>query len=209
MAEPRPASHWEQRYAEGDLPWDARRPEARLTELARTLTPPTSIALDLGCGHGDNALWLARQGYDALGIDVAPTAIAGAAKRAHAADIHTARFCCASVLEPLPVQRGAVGLALDRGCFHVLADADRARYVAHVGAAMAAGGWWLILCGNADEPRAEGEVGPPQLNADQLVQPLRPWFELHRLERCRFSGADGRPTHLAWRALCRRRADEA
>lgn len=205
MSSEHAAEHWEQRYREGDLPWDARQPEPRLTELAATLERPAPLALDLGCGAGDNTFWLAQDGQPALGIDVAPTAIAIAQARAKERHETSARFVCASVLDPLPVRPAGAGLALDRGCFHVLDESDRPRLARRVAEALVAGGWWLILCGNVDEPRPEGEQGPPQLTARQVIDPVEPWFEVHSLERTRFSGSDARPTHLAWRALlCRR-----
>jgi len=185
----------------------AGRPEPRLTEVAASFTPPTRLALDLGCGHGDNTRWLAERGYRGLGLDVSPTAISQARHKATDAGLTAAEFACESVLAPLPVAPASAGLAIDRGCFHVLGAADRPSYVHHVAEALAPGGWWLFLCGNADEPRAEGEEGPPQLTADEVVRPLIECFELHRMERCRFTGSDGQPTHLAWRALLQRRAE--
>ena len=208
MTETRTAQDWDERYRRGEHPWDARRAEPRLTELVPGLEVPLPVALDLGCGTGDNALWLARQGYRTVGIDIAATAVARAQQRAREAGLMQVRFICASILEALPVPTGAAGLALDRGCFHSLAEADRPRMARHLAAALAEGGWWLMLCGNADEPRAEDVQGPPQLTARQIVEAIEPHFELHRLERARFSGNDARPTHLAWRALWRRRALE-
>lgn len=65
----------------------------------------------------------------------------------------------------------------------------------------------LILCGNADEPRAEGVEGPPQLTADEVVRPLVGRFELHRLGALPVHRLRGAPTHLAWRAMLQRRTE--
>ncbi|MEX0778071.1 MAG: methyltransferase domain-containing protein [Phycisphaeraceae bacterium] len=201
MTQTRTAADWEQRYCINDLPWDARRPEARLFEVLADLTPPTATALDLGCGGGDNAIALAQRGFDVVGIDLAPTAIDLARSRAKEAGVQKVRFVCGSVLEPLPVAPGSLGLAIDCGCFHTLPPSDRPTYAQRVAGALTPGAWLLLMCGNIDEPRPASQEGPPQLTATQIAAPLEPHFALHRLERTHFTGSDGRPTHLAWRAL--------
>ena len=203
MMASRPAEHWENRYREGDVPWDAGRPEPRITELVEGLAAPARLALDLGCGTGENTAWLAESGWCALGLDVAGAGLAEARRR-HAG---RAAFARADVRRPLPVSPGSAGIAIDRGCFHVLGPLDRHAFARHVAEAMAPGGWWVLLCGNADEARAAGEEGPPQLGAGAVVAPVEPFFALHRLEAARFTGADGRATHLAWRSVWRRRAE--
>ncbi len=52
------------------------RPSAALVHFVADRTPGT--ALDLGCSRGDDLLWLARSGWSATGVDVAPTALAHA-----------------------------------------------------------------------------------------------------------------------------------
>jgi methyl halide transferase len=198
--------HWDERYRGGDLPWDIRRPETQLTEIVTKLSLPRSIALDLGCGTGENTRWLARHGYEAIGIDISSEAIRIALQRTKEEGVAAARFFCGSVTDPLPVTPETVGLALDRGCFHALAEDERPILARQVAVALAEGGWWLILCGNADQHRAEGEEGPPRLQAREVIEPVDAAFEVHALERSHFTGADGRPGHLAWRAVLRKRS---
>lgn len=63
---------WEQRYAERDGIWSGRV-NAVLADVAGEL--PVGRALDLGCGEGGDVVWLAEQGWDALGVDLSVTAI--------------------------------------------------------------------------------------------------------------------------------------
>lgn len=63
---------WEQRYAERDGIWSGRV-NAVLADVAGAL--PMGRALDLGCGEGGDVVWLAEQGWDALGVDLSVTAI--------------------------------------------------------------------------------------------------------------------------------------
>lgn len=62
---------WDERYRERDV-WGAG-PNRLLTELVADL--PKGTALDLGCGQGRNALWLAQRGHQVTGLDLSPVAI--------------------------------------------------------------------------------------------------------------------------------------
>ncbi|MCM6762814.1 class I SAM-dependent methyltransferase [Rathayibacter sp. ZW T2_19] len=64
--------HWEARYADSDRIWSGR-PNASLVDLVHALPP--GRALDLGCGEGGDALWLAEQGWSVTGLDLSETAL--------------------------------------------------------------------------------------------------------------------------------------
>lgn len=71
--------HWDERYAEKDRIWSGRV-NAQLAATAEGLTP--GRALDLGCGEGGDAVWLAEHGWDVVAVDVSETALARAAGEA-------------------------------------------------------------------------------------------------------------------------------
>ena len=81
-----PAEAWEFRYAEAPKRWSGN-PNATLVDVVAPLTP--GRAVDLGSGEGADAIWLARQGWTVLGVDISPTAVTrarGAALEAGVAD---------------------------------------------------------------------------------------------------------------------------
>lgn len=78
------ADFWEARYADADRIWSGRV-NGVLAEIASPLAPGS--ALDLGCGEGGDALWLAQQGWAVTGVDLSPTAIERARAAAAAAGI--------------------------------------------------------------------------------------------------------------------------
>src|SRR5262245_19234876 len=75
---------WNARYAAGDRPWDTGIPDEHLVELVTAGAIAPSRTLEIGCGTGTNALWLAGRGFEVLGIDVAPLAIDRARAKASA-----------------------------------------------------------------------------------------------------------------------------
>src|SRR3954453_12870546 len=78
---------WNDRYRDGNLPWDTGRPSSELQRVVSQNTIRPCRALELGCGTGTNSAWLAQQGFEVTGIDVAPLAVEQAEKRAHAAGV--------------------------------------------------------------------------------------------------------------------------
>ncbi|MCR6712623.1 MAG: TPMT family class I SAM-dependent methyltransferase [Demequina sp.] len=72
MREQDPAEHWEQRYRENTRAWSGSA-NPTLVSVISGLTPGT--ALDLACGEGADAAWLASQGWNVTGVDISPTAI--------------------------------------------------------------------------------------------------------------------------------------
>ena len=71
---------WARHAASGD-----KAPDAALVEATSQVEP--GDALDLGCGDGTNAIWLAESGWTATGVDVSEVALAAAATRAARADV--------------------------------------------------------------------------------------------------------------------------
>ncbi|MEZ5176585.1 MAG: class I SAM-dependent methyltransferase [Acidimicrobiia bacterium] len=73
------STRWDDRYAESELVWSAG-PNEFLPPLVEGLEPGT--ALDIACGEGRNAIWLARHGWTVTGIDFSPVGIAKARRLA-------------------------------------------------------------------------------------------------------------------------------
>lgn len=89
-----PADYWEQRYADTERMWSGR-PNQTVVDVVSTLAP--GRALDLGCGEGADTIWLAKQGWDAVGLDISPTAIQRAQRAAEASGASRARFAAADL----------------------------------------------------------------------------------------------------------------
>lgn len=79
-------SFWDERYASAPAIWSGH-PNPHLVTQAGMLTPGT--VLDVGCGEGADAIWLAEQGWTVTALDISTVALAraaGAAENAGVAD---------------------------------------------------------------------------------------------------------------------------
>lgn len=81
--DPQLVERWDARYRTEQRPtWDTGRPSSELKRLVEQTTLRTGRVLELGCGTGVNAVYLARQGFEVTAIDLAPTALQIAEERA-------------------------------------------------------------------------------------------------------------------------------
>lgn len=190
---------FEERYREGDLPWDHGMPDTNLQRIVERFRIPQGKALDIGCGTGENILWLSRAGFTVTGCDLSPTAIEMAQAKSGSESCHlfAADFITA------PITNAPFDLAFDRGCFHsVRGEGAREAFPQKVASVLKEGGLWLSIIGNADEPKRE--VGPPQMTAREIAELVEPHFEILSLESGVF-GSDQQNPPRAWIVLLRRR----
>jgi methyl halide transferase len=192
---------WNDRYRDGNLPWDTGRPSSELQRvLSRNAVPPCR-ALDLGCGTGTNSVWLAQQGFDVTGVDVAPLAVEQAEKRARAAGVDV-NFVVADMLD-LPDLNGPFAFFFDRGCYHAVRRDAPDQYASAVAQQMASGGRGLILAGNAREPH---DPGPPVVTEEEIRDELGAAFQILDLHEFRFDEAPGvSERFLGWSCLVEKR----
>jgi SAM-dependent methyltransferase len=79
------AEEWDERYRERDGTMWSGRPNGRLVAEVAELTP--GRALDVGCGEGADAIWLATQGWDVTAIDISDVAVGRARAGAERAGV--------------------------------------------------------------------------------------------------------------------------
>ncbi|MBV9313519.1 MAG: class I SAM-dependent methyltransferase [Pseudonocardia sp.] len=120
-----PLARFENAYESGTAPWIIGEPQPAVVELEQTGLIRGSV-LDVGCGTGEHTIYLARLGYDVLGIDFSASAVRLARANAAAHGV-AARFEVADA-QRLPTEP-TYETVLDSALFHIFDDADRARYV--------------------------------------------------------------------------------
>ena len=192
---------WDDRYKTGDLPWDRPGPSEHLAWAVEAFGIAPSTAIDIGCGTGTNVIWLAERGFEAVGVDISPRAVAQA--RAKAADAGVrCTFEAVDILTD-PVGGGPFAFAFDRGCLHSVEGPEaRAAFARIVADLLAPAGLWLSVIGSTDTPPRE--TGPPQVSAREITAAVEDHFEILRLEAEYLrNGAGG--VKPAWRCvMCKR-----
>jgi SAM-dependent methyltransferase len=138
---------------EGVPTWDIGRPQGAVVRLEDAGLIEGAV-LDVGCGTGENAVFLAGRGHDVVGVDLARAAIDRAKAKAAERAI-PARFLVHDALE-LGALADAFDTVLDVGCFHTLQPADRRRYATSLRAALRPGGRAHLLCWSDRNPFGYG-----------------------------------------------------
>ncbi|MFI1913926.1 class I SAM-dependent methyltransferase [Nocardia sp. NPDC020380] len=119
-------SRFERAYLSGaQLPWELDGPAEFVVRLAEEGVFRGPV-LDAGCGTGENALFLAGRGYEVVGVDAAPTALARARAKAEERGVDVE--WSADDVRELPGRRDFFGTVLDSGLFHNLDESDQRRY---------------------------------------------------------------------------------
>jgi ubiquinone/menaquinone biosynthesis C-methylase UbiE len=133
-------------YRLGFVPWDGHPLAKSLRDLVEgdgAMAPGT--ALDLGCGTGDNSIYLAKHGWQVTGVDFVAKAVDRAKAKAAANKVDV-EFARADVTHLSSEGIGSdFRLIVDSGCLHGMSDEDRDAYVREV-TAVAAPGARLLLC---------------------------------------------------------------
>ena len=139
-----PTEFWEAFYGPGQKPWTGRPNQVLVSELTDRPAPVgPRTALDLGCGAGADAIWLARQGWTVTGVDISAAALAAAAAEAGTA----------GVADRIEWLQHDLGGGMPEGTWDLVAAAylhspvelEREKVLRRAAAAVAPGGTLLVI----------------------------------------------------------------
>ena len=200
-------AQWNRRYADGDRPRTDAPDAVLVAEVAgRAPGRAPGRALDLACGAGRNAIWLARQGWRVTAVDFADVALALARRRAQDGRLEI-DWIEADVVAWTPASR-----AFDLVCVFYLQvpAADRGVVLTRAADAVAPGGMLLVL-GHDLLNLTEGWGGPTQaavlFTPADVVQDIGD-LVVEKAERVRRQEEDADGVHVAIDALVRARRRE-
>jgi len=193
-----PHPPWNDRYASGEpVPWDTGMPDPMLVEIIESRGVAPGRTLEVGCGTGTNAIYLAQHGFEVVGVDISPLAIGSARAKADG----RCRFETIDFLSEAP-PGGPFQFVFDRGCFHTFDEhPERERFAQRVAAELIEGGVWLSLIGSTEGPPRD--AGPPRRSAREVMKAIEPSLEILQFRSGEF-GVYGEQLK-AWLCLSRRR----
>ena len=170
---------FEQIY-QGQAPWDTGRPQPAIIKLGEAGQIRGSV-LDVGCGSGENVLYLAAKGHESWGLDFVPVAIERAKAKAAERGID-AHFLVGNALELDKLGR-QFDTVIDCGLFHTFTDEEASGFVQGLGQVLRPGGLLHILCFSDEEP---GTVGPRRVSQQEIRDAFHNGWQVQQIEPIRF-----------------------
>lgn len=208
----RSSAHWDQRYLNGDAPWNSGIVSRELVRVLSEERIAPCRAVELGCGTGTNAVQLARQGFDVLGTDCSAIAIEHARALTDEADVTVqlavADLCRLSDLRAAlrdaaaTFERGC-SFVFDRGCYHCARRVNLAGFLETVEWLTAPNARLLLLCGNTNDSTANG---PPKVTEAEIRSEWGDLFEIEWIREFHFEDRGGIPGPLGWACWMTRRS---
>jgi cyclopropane fatty-acyl-phospholipid synthase-like methyltransferase len=165
---------------EGTPPWDIGRPQAIIVRLAEADEIARSV-LDVGCGTGENALYLAARGHDVLGVDAAPVAIERATAKARDRGVE-AEFVAWDALRVAELGR-TFDTGIDVGLFHSFRDEERPVFARNLHAVLEPGGRHFMLCWSE---RNEWGYGPRRVTQAEIRETFAEGWTVESIEDAPF-----------------------
>lgn len=174
---------FDEAYAGGSTPWDIGAPQPAIV-AAEEQGEIQGRVLDVGCGTGENALFLAENGHEVVGIDLSRHALGDATEKAQKKEVKVAFH----LMDALAMEPGTLGgrfdTVTDSGFFHVLSDDERPRYLQALQRVTRPGSTYHMLVFSDQEPKDWG--GPRRISEDEIHQTFHEGWKLLALRPTTF-----------------------
>jgi SAM-dependent methyltransferase len=175
------ASLWEGRWASEHFSpsWSHRGVSREIVDAALSgWFPSGAPVLDVGCGTGEIAAWFAKRGHEALGVDIAPSAVARASKM-HAPLPSNLQFMTLDATrDPLPNRQFQI--LIDRGCFHTISPDLVRSYTRNVASVAAPGARMLLFIKAFRHGRPMGDPQETQMHVNLVCDAYAGRFNVAR-----------------------------
>jgi len=194
-----------------NIPWNNETPPDALAGLVQKGIVRPCRTIDLGCGAGNYAIYLAGLGFDVTGVDSSPTAIKIARENAEKRGARC-RFIVADLLGDLHEVEDTFDFAYDWELLHHIFPEDRETYIKNVSTILNPGGTYFSVCFSEKDPQFGGSgkyrktrIGTTLYfsSESELRDLTAPYFTIRELKTIEVSGKFG--PHCAVCLLAERR----
>jgi SAM-dependent methyltransferase len=138
-----------------DIPWNMEDPPRQLVDLVESRQVAPCRTIDVGCGAGNYAIYLAIRGFDVTGVDISPSAIALARTNAEKKGVNC-RFLVADILDGLSDFTTTFEFAHEWSVLHHIYPESRKRHVQTVHRVLIPGGRYFSVCFSDKDPAFGG-----------------------------------------------------
>jgi cyclopropane fatty-acyl-phospholipid synthase-like methyltransferase len=173
-------------------PWEIDGPQGEIVHLAEHGEIKSPV-LDVGCGTGENALYLAGLGFEVTGIDIVPVAVKKALSKAKERSL-AAAFLVWDVLN-LQELHGSFKTVIDSGFFHALPDKKRPLFTKSLASVLDSGGTYFMMCFSEHEP---GSWGPKRVTQAEIRETFRQGWVINYIRETAFDTNLGKRNCNAW-----------
>lgn len=180
-----------------EIPWNVETPPNVLVELLESGKVQPCNAIDLGCGAGNYAIYLAGKGFDVTGVDLSPIAIKMARGNAKKKRVKC-NFLVADVLGDMEkAVKETFDFAYDWELLHHIFPEKRKKYIENLHALLNPGGKYLSVCFNEKDPQfgGSGKYRKTKLGTtlyfstlDEMRDLFDPYFNILDLRTMEISG---------------------
>ncbi len=175
-------------------PWDIGRPQQEIVRLEQT-GQITGTVLDVGCGTGDNALFLASCGHEVVGLDSVERAIEAARRKADERSL-SATFIRGEILSLREIGR-TFDTVIDSGLFHTLSDNERLLFVGNLHKVLVPGGSYFMLAFSDLEPAG---YGPRRITKQEIHDLFSDGWRVNGIQAAVFESRTRKEGSRAWLA---------
>ena len=181
--------------------WNIARPQPAIVRLAQS-GEIVGTVLDVGCGTGENALYLSSLGHEVTAIDTAQEAIDKARRKSLERRLRV-NFRLVDALA-LPCLGLTFDTVIDSGVFHVFSDEERVEYANNLGAVLMPGGRCFMLCLSERETRE----GPRRVTKADITDAFRDGWTINDIQKTKFETLIHEGGAWAWLATISRNASQ-
>jgi SAM-dependent methyltransferase len=139
-----------------NIPWNITHPPKQLVDLVECGKVTPCSAVDLGCGTGNYAIWLAKKGFQVTGIDFSEMAIELASKQAERENVKC-KFQVGDLTDTDFKSNATYEFAYDWELLHHVFPDDRDTYIHNVVKILQKGASYFSVCFSEKDPDFGGE----------------------------------------------------
>jgi 2-polyprenyl-3-methyl-5-hydroxy-6-metoxy-1,4-benzoquinol methylase len=182
---------WEEIYSRhnlAEIPWHSDEPDQELIDLIEDKKIKPNYVLDVACGAGTDAIYLALKGCKVTAIDVSHEAIRIARERAEKAGVEI-NFIAGNFLD-VEFDNESFDFINDRGFFHHINPRDREKVAIKINSLLKSNGYYYLRCWSDKEK--ESAHGPYRISKDEIKNTFSKFFKVGLIKDFRFGGKGAR-----------------